>query len=226
MTGKKDLLVLRLEGALQSWGDDSKWDFRDSGSMPTKSGIVGLLGCALGLPRGDPELTELSNAITMAVRADRPGVRAIDYQTVTGNPLMNAEGKKKTPSNTIISKRVYLEDACFTVFLDVDEPWRSKVLTALHEPRWCLYLGRKCCVPSRPVFECTTSDFIDFEDAVRRFPPAKRAKSSMEYETEIVSATLASYTRPDRLLTADRGFALRRVWRGVVKEVRDVPVQN
>lgn len=31
MEEKKTLLILRLEGALQSWGDHSKWDVRTVG---------------------------------------------------------------------------------------------------------------------------------------------------------------------------------------------------
>ena len=43
MAENKKLLVLCLEGVLQSWGEDAKWDIRDSSDMPTKSGIVGLI---------------------------------------------------------------------------------------------------------------------------------------------------------------------------------------
>ena len=118
MAETKALLVLRLEGALQAWGEMSKWDFRDSADLPTKSGIVGLLGCALGLERGDPELSALSESVRLAIRADRPGVRTVDFQTVTGDPLRNAEGKPKSGGNTIISRHAYLQDACFTVFLE------------------------------------------------------------------------------------------------------------
>ena len=90
MAESKTLLILRLEGPLQSWGENSKWDHRDSADLPTKSGIIGLLGCALGLPRKDPALVELCSAVRLAVRADRPGIRTTDYQTVTGTPLLNA----------------------------------------------------------------------------------------------------------------------------------------
>lgn len=36
------ILLLRLEGLLQSWGEHSRWDHRDSSDMPTKSGVIGL----------------------------------------------------------------------------------------------------------------------------------------------------------------------------------------
>ena len=99
MGEKKTLLLLRLEGALQSWGDHSKWDVRDSGDYPSKSGVVGLLSCAMGLERGDPEIGVLSSVLRMAVRADRPGVRMLDFHTVQGRPrLYNAEGQTEPAS--------------------------------------------------------------------------------------------------------------------------------
>ena len=45
---KTSFLLLWLESALQSWGADSKFGRRDSLPFPTKSGITGLLLCALG----------------------------------------------------------------------------------------------------------------------------------------------------------------------------------
>ena len=92
MTGESRLMVLRLEGMLQSWGEDAKWDYRGTVGIPTKSGIVGLLACAMGLLRESPEIQRLAEHLTVAVRVDRPGVRMTDFQTVTGKPLMTAEG--------------------------------------------------------------------------------------------------------------------------------------
>ena len=224
MAENKPLLILRLEGALQAWGETSKWDFRDSADFPTKSGIVGLLGCTLGLERGDPALYELSEAITIAVRADRPGLRAVDFQTVTGNPLLNAEGKKRSTGNTIISSRAYLQDACFTVFIEADEVWLERLAAALQAPRWQLYLGRKSCVPSRPVLEAVSADFASLDEALCRYPAAERASFPMLYEVERTADKLSSHQRPDRLMHGKREFALRRVWRGTVKEDADVPV--
>ena len=45
------VLVLRLEGPLQSWGERSRWDVRETADRPTKSAVIGLLGAALGLKR-------------------------------------------------------------------------------------------------------------------------------------------------------------------------------
>ncbi len=226
MAETKALLVLRLEGALQAWGEISKWDFRDSADLPTKSGVIGLLGSALGLERGSPELVMLSDAVKLAVRADRRGVRTVDFQTVTGSPLRNAEGKPKTGGNTIISRHAYLQDACFTVFLETGDLLRERITAALQAPKWPLYLGRKNCVPSRPVFEAVTTLYASLEDAVRRYPAAERAAWPMPCEWEEASGTRSTYQRPDRLVSGEREFALRRVWRGMAKEGYDGFVQN
>ena len=108
-----------LSAPLQSWGDNSRWDNRNTANMPTKSGIIGLLGCCLGYPRGDERLNRLDQQLHLAVRSDRAGRIMTDFHTVHGTygVLLSAEGKKRQNGNTIVSKRQYLQDARFTVFL-------------------------------------------------------------------------------------------------------------
>lgn len=228
MAERKMILVLRLEGPLQSWGENAKWDFRDSSTMPTKSGIVGLLGCAMGQERGSQVLLELAKSITVAVRADRPGVKTVDFHSVTGFPLRNAERKQRTdgkgkPSDTFTTQREYLEDACFTVFIDTSPEWQQRIISALENPRWCMYLGRKNCVPSRPIL-ADRMEAADLMEALKEYPAAERAEKTMTYECEHPDSTAASIQRPDDLIGTNRQFQLRRVWRGSVerKEEQDV----
>lgn len=222
MEERKTILVLRLEGPQQSWGENAKWDFRDSSTMPTKSGIVGLLGCAMGQERGSQVLLELARSITVAVRADRPGVKFVDFQTVQGKPLRTADGGKRS-NNTFLSPHAYLQDACFTVFIDTTAEWQQRIVSALENPRWCMYLGRKNCVPSRPIL-ADRMEAADLMEALKVYPPAERAGKTMTYECEIADSTNASLLRPDDLVGANRQFQLRRVWRGSVerKEEQDV----
>ena len=223
MAERKTILVLRLEGVLQSWGENAKWDFRDSSTMPTKSGIVGLLGCAMGEERGSQVLVELAQSITVAVRADRPGAKFVDFQTVQGDPLMAATGKPKTTGNTILSPHAYLQDASFTVFIDTTPEWQQRIISALENPRWCMYLGRKNCVPSRPIL-ADRMEAADLMEALKEYPAAERAGKTMTYECEHPDSTAASIQRPDDLIGTNRQFQLRRVWRGSVerKEEQDV----
>ena len=223
MAERKTILVLRLEGPLQSWGENAKWDFRDSSTMPTKSGVVGLLGCAMGQERGSQVLVELAQSITVAVRADRPGAKFVDFQTVQGDPLMAATGKPKTTGNTILSPHAYLQDASFTVFIDTTPEWQQRIISALENPRWCMYLGRKNCGPSRPIL-ADRMEAADLMEALKEYPAAERAGKTMTYECEHPDSTAASIQRPDDLIGTNRQFQLRRVWRGSVerKEEQDV----
>src|SRR5579859_3193440 len=91
----RPILLLRLEGPLQSWGSRARWDVRDTQTEPTKSGIVGLLGCALGYPMGDARLeTELDAGFRFGVRVENPGSVLEDYQTIT-DFLPTADGRYK-----------------------------------------------------------------------------------------------------------------------------------
>lgn len=89
-------LFLRLEGPLQSWGLRARWEERDSAFEPTKSGVMGILGCALGLPRSDGRLRDLSQALRYGVRVDRAGSVLVDYHTTGGGYLRAGQTIKKT----------------------------------------------------------------------------------------------------------------------------------
>lgn len=227
MAENPKLLMLRLEGVLQSWGESSKWDYRDSALMPTKSGIVGLIACAMGLERGNPEIDAIFDAITLAVRADRPGVRMTDYHTAAGDPLMNAEGKPRSNGFTVVSRRQYLQDASFLAVIQSAPVRLESIGRALQNPKWCLFLGRKSCVPSRPVFDGIHEEYAGLRDAVQRYPTAKGACFPLQYEWEAEAGEVGSYTRTDALFSgAQRQFVRRQVWRGIVKGAENVPDKN
>ena len=182
------ILLLRLEGLLQSWGEHSRWDHRDSADMPTKSGVIGLLGCAMGLPRGDAKMKTLADGLQMAVRADRIGVIMTDFHTVQSRigRFSNAEGKPR--GDTIITPREYLQDACYTVFLTGEEDLLLKCCKALRHPVWVPCLGRRNCPPSRPILPVLTDEFATLEEAARNFrwdtPAVIRPNDRMRAEIE------------------------------------------
>lgn len=167
------LLLLRLEGPLQSWGSRARWDVRDSDDEPTKSGIVGLLGCAMGIPTGDHRLQDQLDAnLRLAVRIEWPGRPMIDYQTITGMLPTAGGGFKGRPGDpaTIISPRTYLQDAAFLAILQGPDDLLRQSADALQKPRWPIYLGRKCCIPARPVFETITDQYRNIEHALEAHP--------------------------------------------------------
>ncbi len=147
-------LLLRLDGPLQAWGSQSRFEERDTGQEPTKSGVIGLLCAALGRPRDAP-LEDLA-ALRMGVRVDRPGRLMVDYHTTGGSQregdrygVALASGGKP---RTVVSRRYYLADASFLVGLEGEDERLLDVLNAaLGQPHWQLCLGRKAFVPGVPV---------------------------------------------------------------------------
>jgi CRISPR system Cascade subunit CasD len=172
-------LFLVLEGPLQSWGERARWSVRDSSSEPTKSGIVGLLGCALGIA-DDERLRQLAEYMQLGVRVDRPGRMMIDYHTITGG-VLSAEGKikrnkYKEPEN-VITFRQYLCDACFVAALRTNDARLIDLWAlALQNPVWPYYLGRKSCPPTRPVFG-GVGDYDSLEEALQDYPAQLRSIS-------------------------------------------------
>ena len=151
-------LFLRLEGPMQSWGERARWSVRDTAPEPTKSGVVGLLACALGWA-DDERIRDLSRKMRLGVRCDQPGVVIVDYHTVGGGfatpQLLDANGKLKKsngrPHNEQ-SWRSYLCDASFLVVVQADDDTIAQLAEATQSPQWTLFLGRKSCPPSRPIF--------------------------------------------------------------------------
>ncbi len=146
------VMKLILKAPLQSWGENARWDNRDTALMPTKSAVIGILGNCLGYPRGDERLCRLSRALHLAVRADCPGMIMRDYHTVqgTGGKFINASGGRR-PGGTIVTPRQYLQDAVFSIFLWGDEDVLNLCGQALLHPHWPAFLGRRSCVPAVPL---------------------------------------------------------------------------
>lgn len=229
----RPLLLLRLEGPLQAWGLRARWDVRDTGDEPSKSGVVGLLGCALGYPVYDRRLEELDEAITLGVRTEHTGQQITDFQTITGTIRQaggTVRGSPEAPA-TIISPRTYLQDAAFLVVIAGPEKTLEACRDALAAPRWPVFLGRKSCPPTRPVLEGLTRDYEGVEEALRREPwdwegrdvlraPPQELRCVMEDEQ-------GEAVRPDRIrVNPPRMYGSRRVkvfWTTLPNERRAGP---
>lgn len=148
-------LLLQCIAPLQAWGIQSNFTVRDTGREPSKSGIIGLLCAALGRPRTEP-VDDLAS-LTMSVRVDREGQILRDFHTAgqgAAEPYkgyLKADGKG-IDKGTIISNRYYLSDAAFLVALEGDKGLLQQLHAALRDPQWMLFLGRKSCPPSLPVY--------------------------------------------------------------------------
>lgn len=164
-------LLLRLVGPMQSWGTTSRFDQRDTGKEPSKSGVIGLLAAAMGIDRAEWGRLEPLTRLSMGVRHDRSGVLKYDYQTVGQGTeeVENWNGTTQIRSRMILangkypsgdhlgegvqSYRYYLADAAFIVGLEGDDrDLLELACNKLKNPTWPLALGRKSYLPAEPVW--------------------------------------------------------------------------
>lgn len=149
-------LLLRLQGPMQAWGTQSRFEQRDTGREPSKSGVIGLICAALGRPRAEP-LDDLA-ALRMGVRVDHEGKLEVDYHTTGGGTWRKRDYGVATVGGglggTVLSQRFYLADADFLVGLEGDGPEQEALLRQIDQsllhPTWTLCLGRKAMVPATP----------------------------------------------------------------------------
>ncbi len=202
-------LLLCLSGPMQSWGVQSKFDVRDTGLEPSKSGVIGLLCAALGLPR-DANMDPF-NVLRMGVRLDRPGLLARDYHTAGKSGFYRASGTVER-KQLITSTRYYLADACFLVGLEGDPDLLRQCHHALRDPVWPLFLGRKAFVPGVPIWlpDGFRQD-QELEDALQAYPLLIQATTEDRIRL-VLDDPSGEAVRPDVPLSfADRRFTIRHV---------------
>ncbi|WP_435751686.1 type I-E CRISPR-associated protein Cas5/CasD [Thauera sp. AutoDN2] len=217
-------VLLRLMGPMQSWGTTSRFDERDTGKEPSKSGVLGLVAAALGIDRENWRDLEPLCRLRMGVRHDRPGVPKRDYQTA--QRVISADGSKI--HDTAVTTRHYLADAAFLVGLcGEDRALLERIHGALSDPVWPLALGRKSYVPSEPIWMPDAVVDADLRDALAQWPAIASPRPGSPRTPRILSLE-----SPDRsgLMKMDQplsSFAERRFGpRFVISEVLDVPLQT
>ena len=180
-------LALYLNAPLQSWGVGAKFNFRPSMSFPSRSGIVGMLAAASGIDRGDDvwlqEVNKLSFTMSVFAHNDCYGTRIVDYHTVGGGND-NVVFRKKDPwryrmavskfdggVKTELTYREYLQDSSFGVIIFGDNDLVhtvKKLATAVQSPVWGVWLGRKSCIPTEPIFAGLYDDIESAQDAINK----------------------------------------------------------
>lgn len=192
----KAYMVLYLDGPFQSYGINYTEKLKGTEVFPSKSAVIGLLGCSLGITREQREkLSELSRNLRMAARLDRGGRKITDYQNVAG-AYVNGEclghiavealikgNKSKSSDNKLIDKE-YLMDTAFTVVLEGEEELLKECEEAIKNPKWIYSLGRYNCVPSVPIYgtivnrefvdKVVYTEFTSLEEAISKVPHCSR----------------------------------------------------
>ena len=161
-------LLLWLEAPLQSWGADSRFGRRGTLNFPTKSGVLGLLCCALGAGGEQKELLKEMGSLSQTVLSfkrsnEREGLLR-DFQMVGSgyddqNPWetllipKKSDGKAAVGGGSKITYRYYLQDAAFAAIMEVPSDKTTLFADALANPCWDIYLGRKCCAPTDFIYQ-------------------------------------------------------------------------
>jgi CRISPR system Cascade subunit CasD len=166
-------ILLWFESPLQSWGYDSKFGRRDTLDFPTKSGVLGLVLCALGASGKQQELLARFAGLRQTVISFRHGDGEIaeaklpflhDFQMIGAGYREDdiwqtllipkkSDGSKPVGGGTKLTHRYYLQDAVFAVLFEVPDDLSEQIAGALQHPVYDIYLGRKCCVPSEFVYQ-------------------------------------------------------------------------
>lgn len=152
-----DVLLLRFDAPLMSFGGVVVDQHNKTDALPYRAMLTGLCANALGMTRRDEAaLAALQARLRYAARRDRPGTALVDYQTVDFDPdgpmasdlgwttrgtLEERKGGEAS-EGTHIRYRHYLADALVTVALTLDPAAEDPTLDAL---------SRALLAPARPV---------------------------------------------------------------------------
>lgn len=234
MSNETAYLALRLEGPLQSWGFESQYNRRNTGLLPTKSAILGMCCAALGIPRGSEDEKALLEQcvdlrlLTVVISRRDPKYRdepkelqvrrITDYHTVQNTKT--ASGGTK---DTHLTYRQYLCDASFACILSgnaklINRLAKDEKGQGLENPVWGIWLGRKACIPTAPVF---AGIFPDEVEALRELLGAQPLEA-FTHQREVERFEDGNDSLPDQPLCfaapdGIRKFAPRRV---VLKEAQ------
>lgn len=208
-------LSLLIDGPMQSWGYSSRFQRRSTSSHPTKSGIIGLIAAAMGIdkyahdePKLIQELGELNLTVITLPRLNRIGLRMEDYHTVERTKSADGGSNK----NAVITHREYLLDVRFGVLLKGSAKLLDRVAGAMQNPRWGVWLGRKCCIPATPVFVALDPNLPNvWQCLLKRSGLSTDLPINAFEQVEEISTFSSSTASPERIDTiADQPTSFRK----------------
>lgn len=161
-------LKIHLSGVLQYFSSKQSTTLRDTYTTdyyPTKRAVFGLIGSAMGFERGNAEQQAyLRDNLIVKYKSLNDDFSVLEeIQTV--RPLrsqqnyMNKHYKRNRfrtvvgdmKDDGILKKVQYLQDAEFEVYVGGDEKILKQIYEALRNPVYALYIGKRSCVPNKPL---------------------------------------------------------------------------
>ena len=180
-------LLLVLEAPLMSFGREMVDAQGPVAEFPATSMLTGLLANALGWRREQREAhAALQDRLHLAVRLDRVGHLFTDFQTAQlgkSDVGWTTRGRREgragdSYSSPHIRLRDFAADASVAVALYLnpadEQPTVDDLAVAVRHPARPLFLGRKPCLPSRPVLH-GIGDHSDLLAALAAIPRAQDA---------------------------------------------------
>lgn len=191
-------LLFTLYAPMGSFGEIAVGERRMGWARPGRSAVLGLVAAAMGIERTDDEAhRNLEEGLYYAVKTEATGRPFIDYHTAqtprSSKAALFATRRDELTAgelSTVLSVREWRSDAFFTVVLwpraagatDLDG-----IASALSNPRFSLYLGRKAAplgLPLNPaILEADT-----FMDALAKRNPNAEEGSILKLITGGASA--------------------------------------
>lgn len=164
-------LLLWFEAPLQSWGYNSKFFIRDTLDFPTKSSVLGILFCAMGLKGEQSDaLSKFANlkqtVYSFKFYKNNKTLNTpilVDYQVIgngynKNNPwektfIPKATGNQDSSTASKIIHKKYIQDGKFAVLMEIPDDMVDLISKSLKSPMYPIYLGRKNCIPTDFVFQ-------------------------------------------------------------------------
>lgn len=154
-------IKLTIQAPLMSFGDDtSKYqNTRDTATKPTKSAMIGLVACAMGIPRDDPRIGKLKNDLTIyTTTINKDASLWQDYQNAHIREIDRIGNYGSSNDKNVQRWKTYILNGKYVVFIGSDDVDQLKSIhDSISNPFWPLFIGRKCCTfSSRPTEQTVT----------------------------------------------------------------------
>jgi CRISPR system Cascade subunit CasD len=159
--------MMLLDAPMMSFSTRTPHSVTDDRTLmsPSKSAVAGIVANAKGLDRTECEdFLEMFNrmpmhSVTYALQND---VMHKDYCLIGSGEsnkrfkLTNTEGKTQHAAS--IKNKMYLVGTLHYIFVEGNEDQVKDFMSAVECPKRPLYIGRKCCIPSSPIFQGMFND--------------------------------------------------------------------
>ena len=196
-----EYIILVLQAPLVAYGDEAVDQIRRTDTFPGKSMLTGLIGNALGYRRPDGgKLQNFQESVIYAARTE-PLIDTLNPSTVYDFHTAQLKKSDKAwttygvPEGRKGGGKSY--DAPELRYVDYLAECRSvvaltlmgnanlstdRIAMALQNPARPIYIGRKCCIPERPIYQAVVESDSPTEALYSIRPPDSATKARIQWD--------------------------------------------